>query len=116
MPRPRRPCAWPPADHGDSGCPRRAGADTIDPSWVGSGREETLLGLELAVTPGVAVLVCGLAARRFRVAQPVLLLACGALPGAPHRGGNDHANHHTRQHRPRGWRHRPGLHGDDLLL
>jgi monovalent cation/hydrogen antiporter len=29
----------------------------------------------------VAVLVCGLAARRFRVAPPVLLLACGALLG-----------------------------------
>ncbi|HET7243358.1 MAG TPA: cation:proton antiporter, partial [Streptosporangiaceae bacterium] len=29
----------------------------------------------------MAVLVCGLAARRFRVAPPVLLLACGALLG-----------------------------------
>jgi monovalent cation/hydrogen antiporter len=30
---------------------------------------------------GVAVLVCSVAARRFRVAPPVLLLACGALLG-----------------------------------
>jgi NhaP-type Na+/H+ or K+/H+ antiporter len=30
---------------------------------------------------GVAVLVCSVVARRFRVAPPVLLLACGALLG-----------------------------------
>src|SRR5437016_1108705 len=53
----------------------------MGPSWVGCGWEETLLGLELVVTLGAAVLVCGLAARRFRVAPPVLLLACGALLG-----------------------------------
>ncbi len=40
-----------------------------------------LLGLELVVVLGVAVLVCSLVARRFGVAPPVLLLACGALLG-----------------------------------
>jgi CPA1 family monovalent cation:H+ antiporter len=40
-----------------------------------------MLGLELVVVLGLAVLVCGVAARRFRVAPPVLLLACGALLG-----------------------------------
>lgn len=40
-----------------------------------------LLGLELVVVLGVAILACGVLARRFRVAPPVLLLACGALLG-----------------------------------
>src|ERR1700760_403336 len=40
-----------------------------------------MLGLELVVALGVAVLVSGLVARRFRVAPPVVLLACGALIG-----------------------------------
>jgi CPA1 family monovalent cation:H+ antiporter len=42
---------------------------------------DTLLGLELVVVLGVAVLACGVLARRIRVAPPVLLLACGALLG-----------------------------------
>jgi Na+/H+ antiporter len=40
-----------------------------------------MLGLELVVVLGLAVLLCAVAARRFRVAPPVLLLACGALLG-----------------------------------
>ena len=40
-----------------------------------------MLGLELVVALGVAVLVSGLVAQRFRVAPPVVLLACGALLG-----------------------------------
>jgi CPA1 family monovalent cation:H+ antiporter len=40
-----------------------------------------MLGLDLVVALGVAVLVSGLVARRFRVAPPVVLLACGALIG-----------------------------------
>lgn len=40
-----------------------------------------LLGLELIVILGVAVLVCGVAARRFRVAPPVLLLVFGIALG-----------------------------------
>ncbi len=40
-----------------------------------------LLGLELVVVLGAAVLVCGVLARRIRVAPPVLQLACGALLG-----------------------------------
>jgi hypothetical protein len=40
-----------------------------------------VLGLELVVALGVAVLVSGLVAQRFRAAPPVVLLACGALPG-----------------------------------
>jgi monovalent cation/hydrogen antiporter len=42
---------------------------------------DTLLGLELVVVLGVTVLACGFMARQFRVAPPVLLLACGALLG-----------------------------------
>jgi Na+/H+ antiporter len=45
-----------------------------------SGRYK-LLGLELVVVMGAALLVCGVLARRFGVAPPVLLLACGALLG-----------------------------------
>ncbi len=40
-----------------------------------------LLGLELVVVMGAALLMCSVLARRFRVAPPVLLLACGALLG-----------------------------------
>ena len=40
-----------------------------------------MLGLELVVALGVAVLISGLVAQRFRVAPPVVLLACGALLG-----------------------------------
>jgi NhaP-type Na+/H+ or K+/H+ antiporter len=40
-----------------------------------------LLALELIVVLGVAVLVCAVAARRLRVAPPVLLLGCGVLLG-----------------------------------
>jgi CPA1 family monovalent cation:H+ antiporter len=40
-----------------------------------------LLGLELVVALGVAILVCGVAAGRLRTAPPVLLLAAGALLG-----------------------------------
>src|SRR5512135_2281410 len=40
-----------------------------------------LLGLELIVVLGVAVLGCSILARRLRVAPPILLLACGALLG-----------------------------------
>jgi monovalent cation/hydrogen antiporter len=40
-----------------------------------------LLGLELVVVLGAAVLVCGVLARRFGVAPPVFLLACGAVLG-----------------------------------
>ncbi|HET9143334.1 Na+/H+ antiporter [Actinophytocola sp.] len=40
-----------------------------------------MLGLELVVVLGVAVLVCSVAAERLRVAPPVLLLAGGALVG-----------------------------------
>jgi len=43
--------------------------------------EANLLGLEIVVILGVAVLASGLAARRLGVAPPVLLLACGALLG-----------------------------------
>jgi hypothetical protein len=45
-------------------------------TWV-----DALLGLELVVVLGVTVLACGFLARQFRVAPPVLLLACGALLG-----------------------------------
>ena len=38
-------------------------------------------GLELVVVLGVAVLVCSLIARRYRIAPPVLLFACGVLLG-----------------------------------
>ena len=40
-----------------------------------------MLGLELVVVLGLAVLLSAVAARRFRVAPPVLLLVCGALLG-----------------------------------
>jgi CPA1 family monovalent cation:H+ antiporter len=40
-----------------------------------------LLGLELVVVLGVAVLVCSVAAERLRLAPPVLLLAFGVLVG-----------------------------------
>ncbi|GAA3440464.1 Na+/H+ antiporter [Kutzneria kofuensis] len=40
-----------------------------------------MLGLELVVALGVAVLVSGVVAQRFRVAPPVVLLTCGALLG-----------------------------------
>jgi CPA1 family monovalent cation:H+ antiporter len=40
-----------------------------------------LLGLQLVVVLGIAMLVCGMAARRSGVAAPVLLLLCGALLG-----------------------------------
>jgi Na+/H+ antiporter len=40
-----------------------------------------VLGLELVVILGVAVLTCSLVARRFRLAPPVILLACGTLLG-----------------------------------
>jgi Na+/H+ antiporter len=40
-----------------------------------------VIGLELVVALGVAVLVSGVVAQRFRVAPPVVLLACGALLG-----------------------------------
>jgi Na+/H+ antiporter len=40
-----------------------------------------MLGLELVVVLGVTVLVCSVVARRYRVAPPVLLLACGLLLG-----------------------------------
>jgi CPA1 family monovalent cation:H+ antiporter len=40
-----------------------------------------MLGLELVVALGIAVLVCSVAARRWRVAAPVLLLVCGWLLG-----------------------------------
>ncbi|GAA2736295.1 Na+/H+ antiporter [Actinocorallia aurantiaca] len=40
-----------------------------------------MLGLELVVILGVAVLACNLAGRRFSVAPPVLLLVCGVLLG-----------------------------------
>jgi NhaP-type Na+/H+ or K+/H+ antiporter len=42
---------------------------------------DALLGLELVVLLGAAVLVCGVLARRFPVLSPVLLLAGGALLG-----------------------------------
>jgi monovalent cation/hydrogen antiporter len=38
-------------------------------------------GLELVVVLGVAVLVCSLIARRYRIAPPVLLFGCGVLLG-----------------------------------
>jgi len=40
-----------------------------------------LLGLELVVIIGVTLLVCGVLARRWRIAPPVLLLVCGVLLG-----------------------------------
>lgn len=40
-----------------------------------------MLGLELVVILGVAVLASGIVARRLRVAPPILLLGCGALLG-----------------------------------
>jgi Na+/H+ antiporter len=40
-----------------------------------------VFGLELVVVLGVAVLVCGIVGRRFRIAPPVLLLLSGALLG-----------------------------------
>ena len=40
-----------------------------------------MLGLELVVVLGVAVLVCAVVASRVRVAPPVLLLVCGVLLG-----------------------------------
>jgi Na+/H+ antiporter len=43
--------------------------------------EGLLLGLELVVLLGVTVLASGVAARRFRVAPPILLLAGGAIVG-----------------------------------
>jgi Na+/H+ antiporter len=42
---------------------------------------KTVLGLELVVVLGVALLVSGLLARRFRIAAPVLQLVCGVLLG-----------------------------------
>jgi len=42
---------------------------------------DVLLGLELVAALGLAVLICGVLARRFGMAPPVLLLACGALLG-----------------------------------
>jgi hypothetical protein len=45
-------------------------------------------GLELVVVLGVAVLVCSLIARRYRIAPPVLLFGCGVLLGfIPARAG-----------------------------
>ena len=43
--------------------------------------EVALLGLELVVIMGVALLVSGILARRWKMAPPVLLLACGVLLG-----------------------------------
>ena len=40
-----------------------------------------MLGLELVVALGVAVLISGVVAQRFRVAPPVVLLVCGVLLG-----------------------------------
>ncbi|NUO57691.1 MAG: Na+/H+ antiporter [Hamadaea sp.] len=40
-----------------------------------------MLGLELVVLLGLALLICGLLARRTGVASPVLLLGCGVLLG-----------------------------------
>ncbi|WP_106401228.1 Na+/H+ antiporter [Actinocorallia populi] len=40
-----------------------------------------MLGLELVVVLGVAVLACNVAGRRFRIAPPVLLLVCGVVFG-----------------------------------
>ena len=40
-----------------------------------------MLGLELVVIIGIALLACGLLSRRTGIAPPVLLLACGALLG-----------------------------------
>lgn len=40
-----------------------------------------MLGLELVVVIGLALLVCGLLARRWGIAAPVLLLGCGVLLG-----------------------------------
>src|SRR5580692_8051743 len=59
-------------------CGGRAGM--ISGEQAGIGRYK-LLGLELVVVMGAALLVCGVLARRFRVAPPVLLLGCGALLG-----------------------------------
>ncbi|MCE5289064.1 MAG: Na+/H+ antiporter [Nocardiaceae bacterium] len=39
----------------------------------------SLLGLEFVVALGVTVLICTLVSSRYRVAPPILLLACGAL-------------------------------------
>lgn len=60
------------------GCADRRGDDGRGRLLAG---RDTLLGLELVVALGVTVLVCGVLARRFGVAPPVLLLACGALLG-----------------------------------
>jgi monovalent cation/hydrogen antiporter len=48
---------------------------------IGTCPEGLLLGLELVVVLGATILVCGAAARRLRVAPPVLLLTCGVLLG-----------------------------------
>lgn len=54
-------------------------------SWSNPGglldRKLIVLGLELVVLLGVAVLVCSMVGRRFRIASPVLLLISGALVG-----------------------------------
>jgi len=52
----------------------------LDPVRIGM-EEVTLLGLELVVIMGVALLVSGILARRWKIAPPVLLLACGVLLG-----------------------------------
>src|SRR5580658_7753308 len=59
-------------------CGGRAGMISGDQAGIGRYK---LLGLELVVVMGAALLVCGVLARRFGVAPPVLLLGCGALLG-----------------------------------
>jgi hypothetical protein len=44
-------------------------------------RRFIVLGLELVVILGVAVLVCNFIGQRFRIAPPVLLLVSGTLLG-----------------------------------
>ncbi len=76
----RHECATVPEQESANGlgCADRRGDDGRSRLLVG---RDSLLGLELVVALGVTVLVWGVLARRFGVAPPVLLLACGALLG-----------------------------------
>jgi CPA1 family monovalent cation:H+ antiporter len=60
-----------------AGSPAGSGAETRQDVWV--------LGLEMAVVLGVALVVCGALARRYPIAPAILLVLVGVLIGfAPH--------------------------------
>lgn len=76
-----------PSDAARAGVLRRADAPSADEQWAGNDAltlrrgGPTLLGLDLLVALGAAILVADYAARRTHLATPILLLAVGVLLG-----------------------------------